>query len=105
VEPPSLIVNPDNVGGVYATSIVLKIDSKVLPAAIVTPEIIPPTFWFGVIACCKIVVEAVVIDPVIPANTVNDPVITALPLTYMAFPSSYTMLCSKVFGVADAFTR
>jgi hypothetical protein len=59
VEPNKRILKEDNVGGVYATSIVLRISSMVLPEVIVTPEIIPPTFWFGVIDCCRVVADDV----------------------------------------------
>jgi hypothetical protein len=38
------MLNEDNVGGVYAISIVRKISSIVEPESIVIPEIIPPTF-------------------------------------------------------------
>jgi hypothetical protein len=43
VDPNKRILKEDNVGGVYATSMVLRISSMVLPEVIVTPEIIPPT--------------------------------------------------------------
>jgi hypothetical protein len=99
------MVSPDNDGGVYAISIVLSIDSMLLPEFMVTPDIIPPTVWFGVIACCKIVVDEVATDPVINPITVSDPVIIALPLTDMDVPSSYTILCCKDPPPEEAFTR
>ena len=99
------MVSPDNVGGVYAISIVLSMDSMLLPEFMVTPDIIPPTVWFGVIACCKIVVDDVATDPVINPTTVSDPVIIALPLTDMDIPSSYTILCCKDPPPEEAFTR
>lgn len=59
VDPSNLILNPDNVGGIYAMNICLSICSNVLPGESVVPEDTPPTVWFDTIVVLRVDAEDV----------------------------------------------